>query len=257
MIPRSILLYYINLFILEKLPIVLCLLFLNFSSFAESTIDLTYIIDRNTCSYHTLKLIPTNITYSIQADSVQEQTQISFGLKSGINLARMNFNKGYPPNDYPYIQKWRTGFVIGAFMDIPLNNKWAIYQEYNFSTIRGYYVPYEAAVNLNYLSIPIHVQYSFNPRFHLISGFQFDLLISGKQIIDGVKENITKSIEERNVGLNLGLKYYISKNIFLDVRGMHGLNSIGLWQREGIKEFKLETLLISGGYLFYKKQKSK
>lgn len=208
-------------------------------------------------SVHTFNIIPKDKSLCHLGDSVPKLNKISFGIKPGLNLSRMNFNKGYPQNDYPYKQKWRTGFTLGALMDIPLNNKWAIFQEYNFSNIRGDYMPLEASINLNYLSIPIFLRYSIISKFHLISGFQFDLLISGKQIIDGVTENITKSTEERNVGLNLGIQYYISKNIFLEVRVMHGLNSIGLWQREGIKEFKLEALVISGGYFLYKKPLSK
>ena len=231
-------------------------LFCCFTSFATS--KWTNVEKELTIIYgiHTLDEFSEELIYYNTADSI-EQKQISIGFKPGINLSRMNFNKGYPTHDYPYSQKWRPGFIFGAFMDIPLNNKWAIFQEYNFNKIRGNYIPYEASVNLNYLSIPILVRYSFFPRLHLISGLQFDLLISGKQIIDGVSENITKSTEERNVGLNLGMQYYVSKNIILEVRVMHGLNAIGLWQREGIKEFKLEALVISGGYLLYKKPLSK
>jgi len=182
-------------------------------------------------------------------DSIISKNKVSFGVKSGINWSKMNFNKGYPLNDYPYKQNWKPGLTMGTFMHIPLNDKWTIHQEYNFTKIRGDYIPLEAAIHLNYISIPILIRYSLMRNLHILTGLQFDLLFTGKQIINEVTEDITKSTEERNVGLNLGVQYFISKNFFVEGRFMHGLNDIGLWQRIGNVEYKHEMIVLSIGYL--------
>jgi len=237
-------------YILKKLLIVIIILTGSLPSFAESNIEKSVLKKLLPKSLYSFNHTDQERYWSAKADSILIQEHISFGVKLGINRARMNFNKGFPFNDYPFKQPWKSGFTIGGFLNIPLNEKYSIHQEYNYTKIRGDYIPFEATIHLHYLSIPVLIKYSLTKDLQIIAGPQFDLLITGKQTIGNLSEDITKSTEERNIGINLGLQYYVNSSLFIEGRFMHGLNDIGLWQRNGIREFKHEVFLLSIGYIF-------
>ena len=65
----------------------------------------------------TIILIPT----------VKSQEKIQFGVKGGVNFTTMT------SNDYLYDEKYKTGFYLGATVEIPLGKKFSIQPEILYS----------------------------------------------------------------------------------------------------------------------------
>lgn len=187
-----------------------------------------------------------------QPDTVTTENikKVNLILKAGVNLSHMNFNKGYHPNIHDINPAWKTGFFAGAAIQIRLPHKFSLTQDYILTRRRGQYSPSETLYTLDYISLPLLLGYKINKKISVLSGPQLELLIAGKEISEGEIKNITKITEERSVGWVVGLQYAIFPQCFLDARFMHGLNAIGINQRQNRTEFRYELFQISVNYLF-------
>jgi hypothetical protein len=197
--------------------------------------------------------VSDSITHS-QFDSLNqtERRSIAFGIRAGISLSNMNFNKGYKSNAAYINSTWKEGYFAGAAILIPLPKRFSLTQEYVFSRTRGQHSQSEKLYTLDYLSIPLLISYSINQKLSIQTGPQFELLISGKEDLGGKIKDITKLTEERSVGWVLGLQYSVMSRLLLEARFMYGLNAIGINQRNARQEFKYELFQISGNFLLIK-----
>lgn len=175
----------------------------------------------------------------------KNENPVRFGYKMGMNLSNMNFNRGYSGVSVPLLQDWKTGYLLGLKMEIPLGGKFSLDQEYLYSRVGGEFQPLASTYVLDYLSLPLLLKYRFYPSFSFMAGPNFDLLIKGREVKSGQNLRITKMTEERNVGLNVGLSYRLAKHIELNVRFIQGINHVGIFQRSGRREFKWEVIQLS------------
>src|SRR5262245_18661974 len=80
-----------------------------------------------------------------------------FGLKTGLNYTTIKTDAANAES------VWKTGFVLGAFVKIPVNAKTAIQPEFLYSSMGGNItynnLPPTNNYRLNYFSIPILVKY--------------------------------------------------------------------------------------------------
>ena len=178
----------------------------------------------------------------------QRPAQVSktkFGAKIGLNASNTDFNRGYPTPLVPVVTTWQPGIAIGFFLQVPVNSVFSLQQEYIFSQMNGKIKNSGTEYKLSYLSLPLVLKLNFLPRFALLAGPQFDLLIHAQQLVNGNSLNITHDTEERSIGATAGLEYYVLKNISLTARYVHGLNNIGIGQRSATTEFKYESVQIT------------
>lgn len=193
---------------------------------------------------------------SFPKDSVQSHggenrlKSVHFGLKGGMNLSNMNFNKGHSGVNVPLKPGWETGFNFGIAMHVHLSGKLYLIQEYLFSRIRGQYKPFEAQYAFDYISSPVLLHYQVSPKFMVLGGPQLELLLHGKEKINGESLKVTAMTEERSIGVTIGLTYLHSDQINFSGRFMHGYNHIGIYQRGDRREFKYELVQVSTSFLF-------
>lgn len=178
------------------------------------------------------------------------RNRVTYGFRSGLNISNMNFNKGYTTGYDHLSPVWRSGLHLGFVLDIPVNEEISIIQEYILSRVRGKYAPSPLYFVFDYLSIPLLIKYRVLPNILFMVGPQFELLIDGTEKAQGQTSNISKTTEERSVGLVLGLEYGLTNHWFLTGRYIHGINAIGIWQRNSRREFKYEMFQLSAGYKF-------
>jgi hypothetical protein len=108
--------------------------------------------------------------------------QFHIGIKGGTNIIKVDGRS--------FKDEFRYGYHIGGFMELGLNNKWSVNPEVLFnqysttldSNFKNIYQnvlnpSYQSKVKLNYLSIPIILNYKLIGPISLQAGPQFGVLI--------------------------------------------------------------------------------
>lgn len=196
--------------------------------------------------------------------------EVRFGVKAGLNVANLT-------GDIEDA-KSKVGFHLGGFAEIMLSDQFAFQPELLFSsqgskaetseseTISGvtYTVKNEDTYKLNYINIPLMAKYFATDKLFLEAGPQIGFSIeesyeseytqtvtdtdgsttSISDTEDGDLENI-KSID---FGLNFGLGYEFTENIFAGARYNLGLNN--LYDGDGDYDMKNSVFQVSIGYKF-------
>lgn len=170
-----------------------------------------------------------------------------FGFQAGLNTANMNFNLGVPAPAVHAAASWKTGISLGFLLRIPLAKNLFLQPEYAFNQRKGADKSFSVDYDLDYLSMPVLLNYSISSRISLLAGPQLELLIDARSMGNGVNSNITHDVEERSIGLLAGLEVQIIKSFFLSARYLQGLNHIGIGQRSDAKEFKYESINLTAG----------
>ena len=130
---------------------------------------------------------------------------INLGIKAGLNMYNIH-------NDNNTKYDLRTGYHFGLLGHIHINSQWAVQPELVYSA--------EGAKNhnLDYINVPVLLQYMFDNGFRIQAGPQVGFLVSGDNKAD------YNSID---FALSLGVSYVVPSTGFgIDLRYNHGLNDI-------------------------------
>ncbi|MEO9144412.1 MAG: porin family protein [Ginsengibacter sp.] len=105
------------------------------------------------------------------------EAQISFGLKAGVNFSSLKGNGYTDPDQKPFI-----GLAIGGLANYTITEKLSIQPELIFSQEGTQWkaTDEEQKNRLNYLNVPILVQYRTPSGFFVHTGPQIGLLLSAK-----------------------------------------------------------------------------
>ncbi len=148
----------------------------------------------------------------------------NFAFKAGGNIATTKDLVAFPKNKFG----WYGGFSY----QIPLKNKLFVQPEIIYSS-KGYntndqFGAIYQSVRLNYLNIPILLNYRFDNRTSLLLGPEFGYLISANLVIDGESNiNIMKQYPPRfDAAACIGLQYIISKYFCAEIRYNYGFNTL-------------------------------
>lgn len=153
----------------------------------------------------------------------------TFGVKAGGNLS------GFTGSD----SKSKIGFYAGAFVNVPLSEAFSIQPEVVYSQQgakakydyeMGTYVVKNMQQNLDYINVPVMVQYNATPEFYLEAGPEFGLLLNAqaKGDINGssYKGKNKDNMKTFNFGAGIGLGYRFTENLGANVRYIAGLTKI-------------------------------
>lgn len=154
---------------------------------------------------------------------------VEFGLKAGLNISNLQVKN----SDF----KAKAGVYGGLLAHIHLNKSWALQPEVVFSQEGAKYtgvgnntVPigtFEHKANLNYLNVPVLVQYMVGPGFRLETGPQLGLLLSAKdEVKNGGSIDVKDNISSTNFSWAFGAGYLTSVGVGFDVRYNAGLSNI-------------------------------
>jgi opacity protein-like surface antigen len=145
-----------------------------------------------------------------------------FGLKTGLNYSSIS-------TDDDVDNKWNTGFVLGAFVKIPLHKGWAIQPEFLYSAMGGGIetgIPPANDYRLNYFTIPVLIKYQFCKGLNAVAGPQIDFLIQGKRRNSGLSTKITDDLNEFGFNATGGLEWWPTRCLSFGLRYIHGFNNI-------------------------------
>ncbi len=156
-----------------------------------------------------------------------EKEKISIGAKTGLNISKLNLNgksAGVTSSDY------RTGFVAGAFVNIPVKKlPFSIQPEFLYSSMGGDLTNERHEnqnLRFNYFSIPILIKYRITKKWTAFAGPQFDAIIYGKENNKFGEFDVTSNVEEFDVYATAGLEVWLARDVVLNARYMHGFYEV-------------------------------
>lgn len=147
--------------------------------------------------------------------------EISFGAKGGLNIAKVS--------NTIFDEETRAAVYLGGFARVGLNENWSIQPELLYSG-QGfkYDVPIlgEYKVRLNYINLPVMVQYHFIPEFHVEAGPQLGFLVAAKNIHGKTTVDIKDQTKGVDFGLGFGFGYETDFGLGIGGRYNFGLTDV-------------------------------
>jgi Outer membrane protein beta-barrel domain len=156
------------------------------------------------------------------------QAQVKFGVKAGLN----GYNFSGDDTDGENF-KTKIGFNAGGFANIPVGEKFSVQPELIYSVEGAKISEGEDRVNynMNYINIPVLVQFNSASGFYAEAGPQIGFLTSAKADtkIGGVSTDtdVKEFFKGTNFSAAIGLGYKLSSGLGFGARYNFGLGNIG------------------------------
>ncbi len=146
----------------------------------------------------------------------------NIGFKAGLNSYNIN-------NSSSSTYDSKLGFHVGMIGHIHLSKQLAFQPEIVYSSQGAKYtfLGTQTTVNLDYINIPLMLQYMFDNGFRLQAGPQVGFLASAKSKTNNSNTDIKSNIKGIDLALGLGIGYIDTKSGFgVDARYNLGLSNI-------------------------------
>ena len=145
---------------------------------------------------------------------------VHFGVKGGINVSQLHFNDNISSES-------KVGIHLGVLAHIHTYSKtWAIQPELFYSMEGAKNVDNSGTdYNLNYMNLPVLLQYMFENGFRLEGGPQIGFLLSANTKGGGVTVD-DKGFKSTAFSIPLGVGYLTSSGWGLDARYVFGLSDV-------------------------------
>ncbi len=167
----------------------------------------------------------------------------NLGIKAGINMASVEISGA---TDYDT----RLGLHLGALAHVHISKRLAIQPEVVFSMQGG--ESGSVTLKLNYLNIPVLVQYMVNDGFRVETGPQIGFLLSAKSKMGEVEVDVDDEISSIDLSWVFGVGYLFPQGLGIDTRINIGINNIS-----DIDAFKAHNQVFQVGLFYQFKHKNK
>ena len=152
---------------------------------------------------------------------LKAQTHVELGLKGGLNVATLSVSNN--SNIDPRISAY-----LGGLAHIHISKEFAVQPEVFFSG-QGAKSTVSNVVNkanLNYIQVPVLLQYMIGTGFRLETGPQVGFLASAKQKAGDVTVDVKNSYKKTDFSWVFGAGYLTSTGVGFDARYNLGLSKI-------------------------------
>lgn len=169
------------------------------------------------------KILLTSVIFMAVTAAVAQHSYV--GIKGGVNFSRLTFKDGDATD-------FRTGFHAGLLSHIHLNKEFAIQPELLYSsqgdenTISVFGVTANQKTKLDYITVPVLIQYMFDNGFRVQAGPQVGFLVKAESKIGEITSNQKNSFESTDLGLAAGIGYLSTSGLGIDGRYVFGLSNI-------------------------------
>ncbi len=147
---------------------------------------------------------------------------INLGLKAGLNFYNVHNDNGSTNNT-------RTSFHAGLLAHIHMNEHFGLQPEVVYSS-QGATNNFGGTTNsasLNYLNIPIMLQYMFGNGFRVEAGPQLGVLLSATNHSGGISTDVKNEVESIDLAIGAGISYvHVPTGFGVDLRYNLGLSDI-------------------------------
>jgi hypothetical protein len=150
--------------------------------------------------------------------TIKAQT-ISGGVKGGLNLAKLSNTDN---------SNVRPSIYLGGFVNIAFNESLSIQPELFYSGQGDKFTVLNAKFTdkINYINLPVMMQYHIVPEFYLEAGAQFGIMVSSKTKSGDVTVNMKDATSTGDFGLGFGLGYQFPIGLGISARYMFGLTDV-------------------------------
>lgn len=145
-----------------------------------------------------------------------------FGAKAGMNISSLS-EDGF---------KSKVGAFVGVFMNHSLSDKFSIQPELLYSMKGAKYEEQgvSGSWNVDYISVPVMLQYNVTPALYLEAGPEVSLLLSAKSKISAEGESMSVDVKDMSKSLDFGAAfgagYSFTPQIGASVRYVAGFSDI-------------------------------
>lgn len=150
------------------------------------------------------------------------QSKVSLGLKAGMNLYNVKIENTTMDDS-------RIGLVAGLFGHIHLATQIGFQPEIVYSAQGGSFKVGDVTtkIKLDYINVPMLLQYMFNNGFRLEAGPQIGFLVSAKSKTNDVTTDIKDNFKTFDFAIGAGVSYVHPPTGFgIDARYNFGLSNI-------------------------------
>ncbi len=152
------------------------------------------------------------------------RSHVELGVKGGVNLSKLDVANVNSTNI-----NTRADIHLGILAHIHLNPNWAVQPEINYSSqgMKQIKSGDEYKWKLNYINVPVLVQYMINGGFRLETGPQLGFLTSAKiEDPNGNSDNLKNDLKGTDVSWSFGVGYLSPSHFGVDARYNLGLTDI-------------------------------
>jgi hypothetical protein len=172
--------------------------------------------------------------------------QLAVGIKGGVNMTKVDGRS--------FADEFRYGYHLGGFVTVNLGSRFGVqpevlFNQYQTRTGTDFSNTYPNGnnlqnVKLNYLTIPIMLNYRLANVLSLQAGPQFGVLISQDK---NLLQNGQEAFKSGEFSMAGGLQFNLSK-LRLSGRYIVGLNNIG--DVGSTEKWKNQNIQLSAGFAF-------
>ena len=173
-------------------------------------------------------LLLGTISVSAQKKKVSKKTtpKIQVGVRAGANISKVS------GHDYTYIFKNKIGYFGGAVVKYPLSKTFSLQGEAYYNMIgtkaknQPDKNPFIVNTNMDYVSVPILLQFKIFPEFYVETGPEIGINLSSKnKELDTGKVYVMKDTKTTTFFWGIGTGYYLTENIAANFRANIGIIS--------------------------------
>lgn len=197
-------------------------------------------------------------TTTTTTSNMSSGSAVRFGIKAGMNVSSLS-NDGTLED-----QGSKIGFNAGAFANIPVGSMFSVQPEVLYSQYGDKYDQviagnrYSYANHLDYITVPVMLQYNLIPNLYVEAGPEFGFMVSARNKAknetnnDVISEsgNYKDRFNTFNFGLGLGAGYYFTDNIGITARYVAGLTDIAKNRPNGSDAVRNNVFQVGLAYKF-------
>ncbi len=164
-----------------------------------------------------LALIAGTFTFAQKTSSNTASSPVRFGLKAGLNVSSLSNSD----------TNSKAGFYGGVFANIPVAQDFSVQPEVLYSGMGAKAkANSDVKLNMDYIAVPVMLQYNALPNLYVEAGPQFSFLVSAKGKDNNGSVDVKDGFKTFDFGLGLGAGYYFTPNIGVNVRYVAGLTDV-------------------------------
>ncbi|MDR6405524.1 MULTISPECIES: porin family protein [Chryseobacterium] len=159
----------------------------------------------------------SSMTFAQEKAKETSSSPVRFGIKAGLNVSSVN------DDDF----KAKAGIYGGFFANIPVASSFSVQPEVLYNGMGAQADDSsDVKLNLDYISVPVMLQYNILPELYLEAGPQFSFAINKKLKGDGGSIDLKDSIKGFDFGIGLGAGYYFAQGFGVTARFVAGATDI-------------------------------
>jgi opacity protein-like surface antigen len=148
-----------------------------------------------------------------------QYTDTHFGIKAGLNVSSLDEKNGVDFNS-------KAGLYLGGLAHVHLSPHFAVQPELVYSQQGGKDGSTGDLWRINYLNIPVLLQYMAGNGFRLETGPQVGFVVSSKIKSGDIEQDISSSVSKVDFSWALGASYQFPEGLGVDARYNIGISNV-------------------------------